>query len=60
MSHPEPQQTNLLEKIIIGFVDDKRQYTNDLLHNSLDTTTTNLPEATQSWEHLLHTTGEQL
>ena len=48
------------EKTIIGFVDDKRQYTNDWINNDLDTTNTNLQEASQVWEHLLHTTGGQL
>ena len=45
------------KKIIIGFVDDKRQYTNDWINNDLNTETTNLQEAAQGWEHLLHTTG---
>ena len=41
----------------MGFVDDKRQCTNDWLHNFLDTAINNLQEAAQGWEHLLHTTG---
>ena len=47
-------------KTIIEFVDDKRQYTNDCINNNLDTVTTNLQEAVQGWEHLLHTTWGQL
>ena len=47
-------------KTIIGFVDDKRQYTNDWINNDFNTATTNLQEAAQGWEHLLHTTGGQL
>ena len=60
MCHYEPQQINHLEKIIIGFVDDKRQYTNDWTNNNIDTATTNLQETAQGWKHLLHTTGGQL
>ena len=49
-----------MEKTIIGFVDDKRQYTNDWINNDLNTATTNLQEAAQGWKNLLHTTGGQL
>ena len=49
-----------MKKTIIGFVDDKRQYTNDWINTNLNTATTNLQEATQGWEHFLHTTGGQL
>ena len=55
-----PNKQITWEKTIIGFVDDKRQYTNDWINNDLDTTNTNLQEASQVWEHLLHTTGGQL
>ena len=55
MCHYEPQQTNHLKQII-GFDDDKIQYTNDWINNNIDTATTNLQEAAQCWEHLLHTT----
>ena len=48
------------KKKIIGFVDDKQQYTNNWLHNCLDTATNNLHEVVQGWEHLLHTTERQL
>jgi len=59
MCHYEPQQTNHLKQII-GFDDDKIQYTNDWINNNIDTATTNLQEAAQCWEHLLHTTWGQL
>ena len=49
-----------MKKTIIGFVDDKRQYTNDCLNNCLNTTTNNLQEAVKGWEYLLHTTGGKL
>ena len=45
---------------IIRLVDDKRQYTNDWINNDLNTATTNLQEAAQGWENLLHTTEGQL
>ena len=47
MCHYDPQQKNRLKKIIIGFVDDKRQYTNDWTNNNINTATTNLQEAAQ-------------
>ena len=53
---PNKQMTR--KKPIIGFVDDKRQYTNDWMNNNIDTTTTNLQEAAQGWEHILHTTRD--
>ena len=49
-----------MKNIMIDFVDDKRQYTNDWLNNSLVTAATNLQDATQGWENLLHTSGVQL
>ena len=49
-----------MEKVIIGFVDDTRQYANDWNTNSLLTASTNLRKAAQSWEHLLHTSGGKL
>ena len=55
-----PNKQITWKKTIIGFVDDKRQYTNDCLNNDLDTATTHLQEAAQGWEYLLHTTGRQL
>ena len=48
------------EKIIIDFVDDKRQYANDWHTNSLLTASNDLKSAAQSWEHLLHTSGGKL
>ena len=60
MCHYEPQQTNHLKKTIIGFVDDKRQYTSDWINININTATINLQEVSQGWEHLLHTTGGQL
>ena len=60
MSYHKSQSTYHIIIIIIGFVDDKRQYTNDWLHNCLDTVTNNLREAAQGWEYLLHTVGGQL
>ena len=60
MSYHESQLPDYLKKTIIGFVDDKRQYTNDWVTNCLDTAANNLQEAEQGWEHLLHTTGGQL
>ena len=55
-----PNKQITWEITIIECVDDKRQYTNDWIKNDLDTATTNLQEASQAWEDILHTTGGQL
>ena len=47
-------------KYILGFVDDKRQYSNDWNENKLATIITQLKQAAQSWGHLLYTTGGKL
>ena len=41
----KPNKQIIWKKTIIGFVDDKQQYTNDWLNNCLNTTTNNLQEA---------------
>ena len=46
--------------VIVGCVDDKRQYANDWHNNSLLTVSNNLKSAIQSWEHLLHTSSGKL
>ena len=48
------------EKVIIGFVNDKRQYANDWQNNSLLTASNKLRSAAQSWEHLLSTSDGKL
>ena len=42
-----PSKQITWKKTIIGFVDDKRQYTNDWINNNIDTATTNLQESAQ-------------
>ena len=49
-----------MKKTIIGFVNDKRQYTNDRHSKILVTVATNLQYITQGWEYVLHTSGGQL
>ena len=44
----------------IGFVDDKRQYTNDWLRNYPHTVTSSLQESAQGWKRLFYTTGGKL
>ena len=41
-------------KQILGFHDDKTQYTNDLEKNNISTITDNIKHAVQPWEELLH------
>ena len=55
-----PNKLYQLEKHILGFVDDKRQYSNDWNEHKIATITTQLKHAAQSWEHLLYTTGGKL
>ena len=45
------------EKVILEFVDDKRQYANDWKNNSLLNALKTLQSAAQSWEHLRYTSG---
>ena len=40
-----PNKQIIWKKTIIGFVDDKKQYTNDWINNNIDIATTNLQEA---------------
>ena len=49
-----------LTKHILGFVDDKRQYSNEWNENKLVTIITQLNQAAQSWEQLLYTTSGKL
>ena len=55
-----PNQLYQLTKHILGFVDDKRQYSNDWNKNKLATIITQFKHAAQSWEHLLYTTGGKI
>ena len=55
-----PNQLYQLTKYVLGFVDDKRQYSNDWKENNLAKIVTQLKHAAQSWEHLLYTTGGKL
>ena len=48
-----PNHLYQLTKHILGFVDDKRQYSNDWKKNNLAKIITQLKHAAQSWEHLL-------
>ena len=47
-------------KKIIGFVDDKRQYTNDWKSKLLLTVANKLQLVTQNWDRLLYTSGGKL
>ena len=55
-----PNQLYQLTKHILGFVDDKRQYSNDWNENKLATIITQLKQVAQSWEYLLYTTDRKL
>ena len=44
-------------KYIIGLVDDARQYTNNWTDNDINQILYNLHDSSQTWEHLLNTTG---
>ena len=55
-----PNNSTKWKKQIIGFVDDKRQYTNDWNINLLPTAVSKLQSTAQSWEHLLHASSERL
>ena len=55
-----PNRLYQLTKYIIGFVHDKGQYYNDWKETNLAKIITQLKHASQSWEHLLYTTGGKL
>ena len=55
-----PDNSIKWKKKIIGFVDDKRQYTNDRKINLLLTAANKLQSAAKTWEHLLHSSGGKL
>ena len=55
-----PNQLYQLTKQILGFVDDKRQYSNDWNENKLATIITQLKQVAQLWEYLLYTTDGKL
>ena len=44
-------------KHILGLVDDARQYANDWNNNNIVYILNYLQQSSQTWEHLLHTTG---
>ena len=47
-------------KHILGFVDDKRQYANEWNTSNLTNALNKLQHASQTWEHLLFTSGGKL
>ena len=47
-------------KHIFGFVDDKRQYANDLNNSNLTNALKKSHHATQTWQHLLSISGGKL
>ena len=55
-----PNKYTIYTKHILGFIDDKNQYTNDWKNNNIKTITDNIKHAAQSWEELLHTSGGKL
>ena len=55
-----PNKLYQLTKHILGFVDDKRQYSNDWKEINLSKIIKQLKHAAQSWEHLLYTTCGKL
>ena len=47
-------------KHILSLVDDARQYANDWNDNNIVQILNHLQQSSQTWEHLLHTTGGKL
>ena len=54
------QQNSMDQTYIFGFVDDKRQYANDLNNSNLTNALKTLHHATQTWQHLLSISGGKL
>ena len=52
-----PNKDITYTKHVLGFLDDKTQYTNDWENNDITKITKNIQHAAQSWEELLHTSG---
>ena len=55
-----PDKSIQWTKHINGYVDDKRQYTNECNNSKLSTVLNKMHPAAQTWEHLLLTSGGKL
>ena len=55
-----PNKDTTYTKHILGFLDDRSQYTNDWENNNIKTLIKNIEHAAQSWENLLHTSSGKL
>ena len=55
-----PNKKIVWKKNSLGYIDNKRKYTNDWLINNLQYITQKIQHATQSWKHLLFTSNGKL